>query len=59
MNNTNTKISKYMNEIKELCFNALRIDSGQHKQWYLEEILKLTGYNIKKDEVSWDRGIPP
>lgn len=35
-------------EIKELCIEGLRIDGGHHKQWFLEEILKNLGYDLKK-----------
>lgn len=35
-------------KIKELCIAGLQTDGGHHKQWYLEEILKACGYNLRK-----------
>jgi len=54
-------------KIRELCVEGLNTDGAHHKQWYLEEILKVLGYNPKdlKTEyeifcdISWEEGIPP
>jgi len=53
-------------ELKGLCIGGLLTDGAHHKQWYLEEILKKLGFNIKeiKDELNeedyyWDEGIAP
>lgn len=37
-----------MEEIKDLCISGLRTDGAHHKQWFLEEILKKLGFNLKK-----------
>jgi len=34
-------------KIKYLIKEGLCIDGGHHKQWYLEEVLTLMGYNIE------------
>jgi hypothetical protein len=34
--------------IKDLVKDGLCTDGGHHKQWYLEEVLKLLGYKIKE-----------
>lgn len=54
------------NEIYELCVEGLLTDGNHHKQWYLEEILKKSGYDLKilKERLndkgySWEAGIPP
>lgn len=54
------------NEIYELCVNGLLTDGGHHKQWFLEEILKKSGYDLKilrerlsAKGYSWEAGIPP
>jgi len=53
-------------KIKELCINGLLTDGSHHKQWYLEEILKVLGYKLpdikeelEKQDYSWKYGIPP
>ena len=53
-------------EIKDLCVEGLLTDGGNHKQWFLEEILKKLGYDLKevsielaKDDYLWEKGIPP
>lgn len=53
-------------KIKELCINGLLTDGHHHKQWYLEEILKVLDFNLKdirkelnKDDYDWEDGIPP
>lgn len=47
--------------IQGLAYNALRCDGAHHKQWFLEEILKLVSapeeYERVKDE--WKPGIEP
>ena len=35
-------------EIKNLCVDGLCTDGGHHKQWFLEEILKKLGLDLKK-----------
>lgn len=35
-------------ELKELCISGLKTDGAHHKQWYLEEILKKLGFELKK-----------
>lgn len=47
--------------IKDLVINALQIDGEHHKQWYLEEILKVLGYNPDemRDQPSWEEGVAP
>ena len=53
-------------ELKELCISGLFTDGAHHKQWYLEEILKLLGFDLNKirDELNtkdyyWDEAIAP
>jgi len=53
-------------KIIELCFEGLHEDGGHHKQWYLEEILKLITStqiyeNLKSDEKygEWEPGVAP
>jgi len=60
-----------MNEFKEntivdLCLRGLYIDGGQHKQWFLEEILKLiideVSFNMLqyvKEMGDWEDGVAP
>ena len=55
-----------LKEIKELAIHGLLTDGGHHKQWYLEEILKALGYNLKelrrelnKEDYDWEEGIAP
>jgi len=53
-------------KIIELCFEGLHEDGGHHKQWYLEEILKVVTTpkmyeDLKHDEKygEWDEGVAP
>jgi hypothetical protein len=53
-------------EIKDLCINGLMNDGVDHKQWYLEEILKVLGVNLEelrdellKEDYDWEEGTPP
>lgn len=53
-------------KIKELIKEGLNCDGAHHKQWYLEEVLKLLGYKIEdiRKEMSdaeyyAEEGIPP
>jgi len=59
-----------MTELKEiianLCLRALYTDGGQHKQWYLEQILKavtspetLDIFRYIKDMGDWEDGVAP
>lgn len=34
--------------IKDLCISGLMTDGGHHKQWHLEQILEVCGYDLKK-----------
>lgn len=47
--------------IQAFAYNALRCDGAHHKQWFLEEILKLVSkpeeYERVKEE--WKAGIEP
>lgn len=47
--------------IGALCYNALRTDGGHHKQWFLEEILKLVTKPEEYERISheWKSGIAP
>jgi len=38
---------KVKKTIKALALSGLLTDGGHHKQWYLEEILKALGYDLK------------
>lgn len=51
---------------KELAIKGLLTDGAHHKQWYLEEILKAIGYDLKdiekeleEDDYGWEKGIAP
>lgn len=59
-----------MNELEkkivDLCLRGLYIDGGHHKQWFLEEILKLIidvdSFNTLqyvKEMGDWEDGIAP
>jgi hypothetical protein len=57
--------------VASLAFNALLTDGAQHKQWYLERILKVVktdegiekmrNYSAEKKDYaySWEEGTPP
>lgn len=53
-------------EIKKLAIDGLVTQEGHHKQWYIEKILKVLGYNLDdvrqeayKEGYVWEDGIPP
>ena len=53
-------------EIKELCIDGLLTDGGHHKQYFLEEILKKLGYDLKElreelkqNDYEWEDGVAP
>jgi len=59
-------VSELKEKIKELCIAGLLTDGGHHKQWFLEEILKVIGIDLRKlrlelneKDYDWDKGIPP
>ena len=49
-------------DIREILLEALLTDGGHHKQYALEEALRLlignTMVNKLKDELQWEDGIP-
>lgn len=49
-----------MEKIKDLCLEGLWTDGGHHKQYYLEEILRLTElFDVDTHrDYAWDAGIP-
>ncbi len=56
------------NRIIKLCKDGLSTDGSHHKQWYLEQILKMAvgkelfeQYQIDniKDDSVWEKGIAP
>lgn len=53
-------MKKLREKIKKLAIEGLTTDGGHHKQWYLEEILKIVGYNTKELQkiYDWEEGIP-
>lgn len=54
--------AEYFDNLIKLCLEGLTIDGGHHKQWFLEEILKMSmtdlGIIAAKKEFEWDEGIP-
>ena len=53
-------IPTLLDEIEVMVTDALYTDGGHHKQWYLEEILKLMDREPVADpEYSYEHGIPP
>jgi len=46
-----------MNEIKELVKDALMIEGGHHKQWYLIQIAKKLDIDLSENEI--EGGIKP
>jgi hypothetical protein len=46
---------------KNLVLEALYIDGSHHKQWYLEEIGRILGIDIKfeYEKTEWERGKEP
>ena len=49
--------------IKLACVEGLTTDGAHHKQWYLDQILRLAAttqeYAELKDESDWNEGIAP
>lgn len=52
--------------VKKLAIEGLMTDGAHHKQWYLEEILKAIGVDLKdlretlrKTDYDWEDGIAP
>ena len=45
----------------DLAIDALMEDGGHHKQWYLEEILKVLGQDVEelREEYDFEKGIAP
>ena len=58
---------KKLDEVRELGVEALFTDGGHHKQWYIEEMLKLLGVDLQamrieqleEDWCDWEPGIAP
>lgn len=52
---------KNKERIIELLTNGLQTDGAHHKQWYLNEVLKLVDAEIAKEVEQWtaDAGIAP
>lgn len=52
-----------VSNVINLCLDGLTTDGGHHKQWALEEILKLitseTVFDIYKNQYEWEEGIAP
>jgi hypothetical protein len=56
------RLAENNNRIIELLKDGLQTDGSHHKQWYLNEVLKLINADIAKDvEMHWthDKGIAP
>ena len=56
------RLAENNNRIIELLKDGLQTDGSHHKQWYLNEVLKLINTDIAKDvEMHWthDKGIAP
>ncbi len=52
--------AKVIAMIRELAKDGLYTDGGHHKQWFLEEIFKLSGGEIDQEmEGSIEEGIAP
>jgi len=45
--------------IKDLIIEALLTDGEHHKQWYLEQIAKKIGLDLKHFKGQYDKGIAP
>ncbi len=58
-----TRKKRKIEAIKELALDALETDGEHHKQWYLEEILKLCGVNVETLRKTFrsygEKGIAP
>jgi len=50
---------KKIEEIRKLALEGLDCDGSHHKQWYLEEILKIVIPGIILEELDCDRGRAP
>ncbi len=46
-------------QIHNLCLEGLETDGAHHKQWYLEQILKIISPGINIDELDCEKGIAP
>lgn len=48
-------------KIEVLALEALEIGGGHHKQWYLEQILQIIGYELEElqEKAPHDEGIAP
>ena len=55
--------NKKIKAIKELALDALETDGEHHKQWYLEEILKVCRVNVEELRKNFrsygEKGIAP
>ena len=52
--------------LKQVIVAALETDGGHHKQWYLEQLLEMLGFDKEavrreeeKQDYSWEDGIAP
>lgn len=45
--------------LEELVLAGLSFDGSHHKQWFLEEIAKLLGYDEEYLDKNFERGIAP
>ena len=67
MNEIKLKLKKAnVNKAISLAMDGLCTDGEHHKQWYLEQILKALGVNLKElntkmqeDDYAWESGIAP
>ena len=56
-----------LEQVKEFGVEALFTDGGHHKQWYIEEMLKLLGVDLEEMRIeqlregwlNWEEGIAP
>lgn len=48
-------------QLVNLVIEGLCIDGGHHKQWYLEEVLRMLDKDVEKmrEMHDWDKGIAP
>lgn len=58
---TRTMSKVNIEKAKNLVLEALYTDGGHHKQWYLEEIGKVLGIDIKSEyeKTEWEQGKEP
>ena len=45
--------------VKTLILNGLITDGAHHKQWYLEQIAKILGIDLKEELHGYEKGMPP